>query len=346
MPAIASRWGPLGHGSNQGYAHLPELWSSFAHLYSSFPRKREPSGHRCVARRWAPAFAGMTVFLGCRAVASSPVIIVYRVEKIAVLLDMRGEPQRMLARQPRGEFRVAPFERLDDPHMIRDRTRRPVFLMDRDLADRAHVDEQVFRHFGEQGAAAHLDDRLMKGDVRIRVLGEPLAVVAGAEFGHQPTQVGNFRVGSALGGEPRRHAFERRHNRDHLDDLALRLAHDEDAAARAGADKAFLLEQRHRLAYRRSTHPEPFGEPPLVEPDLPRVVVDVHRSDRPLQRGIGFLAEGGAGVQPPHIEIGAGARAGFGHGRGIWYTSARGNRFATWMRDILTHASSLASCIG
>src|SRR5207247_1913211 len=120
--------------------------------------------------------------------------------------------------------------------------------------------------------------------------------------------------------EPRRHAFERRHDRDHLDDLTLRLAHDEDAAARKGADKAFLLEQGHRLADWRTADPEPLREPPLVEPDLLRVVVDVHRGDRPLQRGIGFLAEAGAGVQPRHVKAAAGARTAFGHARGIWYT--------------------------
>src|SRR5512133_2287453 len=65
------------------------------------------------------------------------------VEKIAMRLDMRGEPQRVLARQPLGELRIAPFERLDDPQMVRNRARRPVFLMDRDPADRAHMDKQV-----------------------------------------------------------------------------------------------------------------------------------------------------------------------------------------------------------
>ena len=54
-----------------------------------------------------------------------------------------------------------------------------------------------------------------------------------------------------------------------------------------GADKPFLLQQRHRLADRRAADPEPLRKPPLVEPDLVRMVVDVHRGDRPLQRGIG-----------------------------------------------------------
>ena len=247
-----------------------------------------------------------------------------------MLLDMRGEPERVLARQPLGEFGVAPLERLDDPHMVRDRTRRPVVLVDRDLADRAHVDEQVFGHFGEQRAAAHLDDRLVKGDVRLGIIVQPLVLVSGAELGHQAAQPGDIRVGGALGGEPRRHAFERRHDRDHFDDLALGLAYDIDAAARQGADKAFLLQQGHRLADRRAADPEPVRESPLVEPDLLRVAVDVHRGDRPLQRGIGFLAKAGASVQPRHVEGGPidlfdGTRASFGHDAGIWYTRNLGN---------------------
>ncbi len=147
---------------------------------------------------------------------------------------------------------------------------------------------------------------------------------------HQAVQPSDVGDGGALGGEPSRHAFERCHDCDHLDNLALCLAHDKDAAARPGPDKAFLLEQGHRLADRRAAYPKPRREPPLVEPDLLRVAVDVHRGDRPLQRGIGFLAEGGAGVQPRHIKDGPvylfdGARGGFGHSSGIWYTRELGN---------------------
>src|SRR5580704_1129649 len=262
-PIQASNWVPVGPAWTwlRSRTRTPSRALLIVpHLNSSFPRKREPRGHRSVAPPWAPAFAGVTV-LGTPGARH---FVAGRVEKIAVLLDMRGEPQGVLACQPLGVLGVAAFERIDDPEMVGNRARRAVFLMDRDLADRTHVDEQVFRHLGEQRAAAHFDNRLMEGDVRIGIFSEPLTVVSGAEFGHQPAQIGNLRVGSALGGEPRRHAFERRHDSDHLDDLALCLAHDEDAPARAGADKAFLLQEGHRLAYRRAAHPEPFREPPLV----------------------------------------------------------------------------------
>src|SRR5207302_3321981 len=102
---------------------------------------------------WIPTFVGMPLLC--------------RIEKIAVLLDMRGEPQRVLARQTLGQLGLAPLQRLDDPHMVGNRTRRAVVLMDRDLADRAHVDEQILGHVGKQCTAAHLDDRLLEGGVRL-----------------------------------------------------------------------------------------------------------------------------------------------------------------------------------
>ena len=161
-------------------------------------------------------------------------------------------------------------------HVIDDRTRRPVFLMDRDPADRAHVDEQILGHFGEQRAAAHPDDRLMKGDVRIRIFGEPLALAVGP----WPVPAWNAAISrrkSAISASPARSAASRAAM---LSSAAMTviistisrfdLAHDKDAAARAGADKAFLLEHGHRLADRRAADAQPLRQPPLVEPDLVR----------------------------------------------------------------------------
>src|SRR5438477_3634306 len=121
-----------------------------------------------------------------------------RVEKIAVRFDMAGEAQRVLARQPLGEIGVAPFERLDYAHVIGNRARRPVFLVDRDLANRPHMDEQVFGHLGEQRAAAHFYNRLVKRDVRIGVLVEPFAAVSMTEFVHQAVPLGDLGIRGAL----------------------------------------------------------------------------------------------------------------------------------------------------
>ena len=156
----------------------------------------------------------------------------------------------------------------------------------------------------------------------------PQPAVTAPELVHQPAQFGNLGVGGAVGGEPSRHAFERRHYSDDLDDLALRFLDDIDAAARPGADKALLFEDGHRLTDRGAADPEILGQPALVEPDFVRMVVNVDRGDRPLQRGIGFLREAGAGVQPRHVELRNGANATFGHGSGIWYTKTLHNRFS------------------
>src|SRR5260370_22248389 len=111
--------------------HLPPSTPAQAGAYFST---------RCAPDEWIPAFAGMTPF---------------GVEKIAVLLDMRGKSQRVLAREALGKVGVAPFQRVNDPHVVRDRARRAIALVDRDLADRPHVDEQVLGHFRQQEAAAH-----------------------------------------------------------------------------------------------------------------------------------------------------------------------------------------------
>ncbi len=100
----------------------------------------------------------------------------------------------------------------------------------------------------------------MKGDVRIRVFVEPRApiiagAIAAAELVHEAPQFGDIGIGGALGGEPRCHAFERGHDRDDLDDFALGLFDDIDAAPRPGADKALLFEQCHRFADRRPADP-------------------------------------------------------------------------------------------
>src|SRR5262245_15501705 len=114
----------------------------------------------------------------CRPVAGRGDAALCGRQKIAVPLDMRGETQGVFTCQPLCKLGLAAFERLNDLHMVKNRSGRPVVLVDRDLTDRAHVDEQVFRHLGEQRTAAHANDRLVKGDVCIRIIVESLAAVA------------------------------------------------------------------------------------------------------------------------------------------------------------------------
>jgi hypothetical protein len=120
-----------------------------------------------------------------------------------------------------------------------------------------------------QVRARQPDDRLVERDVGVRVLVDVLG--RRRRCGTRRTSCAAPRSSASDAfrrGEPRGHALERRPHLDHLDDLLLGLAHDEDAAARHGAQEAFLLEQRHRLADRRARDAERLRELPLVEADL------------------------------------------------------------------------------
>src|SRR5215472_2282452 len=82
-------------------------------------------------------------------------------------------------------------------------------------------------------------------------------------------------VGGAERDEARGQAFERRPHLDHLNDLALALAYDEDAAARQRLDEAFLLQKRHRLANGRAAHAQILRELTFVQANLVRLAIDV-----------------------------------------------------------------------
>ena len=117
------------------------------------------------------------------------------------------------------------------------------------------------------------------------------AGVVVAELVEDAAQAGDVLVGRVQRRQARRHALERRPHLDHLDDLLLGLAHDEDAAPRLGAQEAFLLEQRDRLADRRARHAELLRQLLLVEADLVRGRVDVGFGDHLLQRRVRLVAQ-------------------------------------------------------
>src|SRR4029077_12218836 len=87
------------------------------------------------------------------------------------------------------------------------------------------------------------------------------------------------------------------------DDLAARLADDEDAAARQGAQEPLLLEQGHRFADRRAADPERLRELTLVEADLVRMGIDIGGRDRFLDGVISLIAEARARVERLDVEF-------------------------------------------
>src|SRR5262249_43179677 len=85
----------------------------------------------------------------------------------------------------------------------------------------------------------------------------------------------------------------RRPGGDHLDHLALGLAHYIGTATRHRAHKALALELRHRLTHRRAADAEVLGQAALVEAHLRALPIDVKRDDDTLERRIGPALEGG-----------------------------------------------------
>ena len=162
-------------------------------------------------------------------------------------------------------------------------------------ADGAHVDEEILDRLAHEMRAREPDDRLVERDVGVGVLVDVLGRRRVAEFVEHGAQRRDVRVRRVQRREPRGHALERRPHLDHLDDLLLRLAHDEAAAARHRAQESFLLEQRHRLADRRARDAERLAQLALVQADLVAMRIDVRVHDRLLQRRVRLVAQARVG---------------------------------------------------
>src|SRR6516164_433004 len=91
--------------------------------------------------------------------------------------------------------------------------------------------------------------------------------------------------------EPCRHALERRPHLDHLDDLALGLAHDEDAAPWERTHEALLLEDRERFADRCAADTECLHQLALIESQRLALAVDIGAGDRILEERIRLIAQ-------------------------------------------------------
>ncbi len=209
-----------------------------------------------------------------------------------VTLDVSGQVEGVIANEPFGEFRVPRLEGLDDLHVVDDRALEAMVLTDGAVPDRPHMDEEILGEPLEDVRMCHVDDGLMEGQVRFRVFVDMRAALAILKCREDAPQRRDLVVVGVKCDEPRGHAFERRPGLHDLDDLALALPYDEDAAPRNRAHQTLVLEPRHRLADGRAADSEVRGELALVEPDLVVDVVDVHLRDCLAQRRIGLRFEG------------------------------------------------------
>ncbi len=114
---------------------------------------------------------------------------------------------------------------------------------------------------------------------------------------HQRVQFAEFRLSDARRSKAGGHAFDRGPDGDHLDHLALRLAHHMDAAARDRVHEAFLLQDRQGFADRRPRDTKVLRKLAFVQADLTRMAVDVHVGDGALDRFAGAPAKTQADVQ-------------------------------------------------
>src|SRR6516165_2833992 len=197
----------------------------------------------------------------------------------------------MVAQKTLGAFGVARLQRLDDPHVIADRAIGAILLADGLAADHPHMREQVLRQREQHAVAAHAHDGLVELDVHLGVFVEPRVQLAVLEPREHRAQRGNLVIARVLRDQPRSHALERRPGGDHLDHLALGLAHDVNAAARNGADEPLALKLRHGFAHRGAAYTEIGREAPLVEADIRAVAIDIHCHDRVFERGVGAALE-------------------------------------------------------
>src|SRR5581483_1291336 len=143
--------------------------------FSASMRRWKPSVSSCVSSA-APLADSLrlvvcVIRLFSRRIAR-PGSFVRSTQEVAVLLHMRCEIERVLPGELLGELGIPPLQRLDDLEMINDGALSPVVLADRHLPDRTHMDKEVLRHVGNAFIAAHLDNRLVKLDVRIGIFVE------------------------------------------------------------------------------------------------------------------------------------------------------------------------------
>src|SRR5713101_10155224 len=189
-------------------------------------------------------------------------------EFMSVGFDIGGKAERVIACTLFRKLGITLFERLDDRHMLGQRHRGAVHPADRQLAVAANMEQDIVGHIDQHRRLAERDQRLVKGDIGLRIfLDVILRQAILAEILEKVAQRGNVLFARRGRDQPRRHALERGPGPDHVDNLALGPANDDDAAAWHGLDEAVLLQHRDRLADRGPADTEALRQGSLVEHD-------------------------------------------------------------------------------
>src|SRR5947209_5542187 len=154
---------------------------SIERSHGALPRSACTSAS-AVASTWRPLGRLLTPRPPRRRDVSTVTAFKSLLQKVAMLLYVRGEIERMLAHEAFGELRIPALERLDDAHVIDDRARRAIALRDREPANRAHVYEQILDRLPHQVGPRQANDRLVERDVRFGIFLDVLGRRLVAEF--------------------------------------------------------------------------------------------------------------------------------------------------------------------
>src|SRR5690554_3519057 len=112
---------------------------------------------------------------------------------------MVAKPQRVLANETLGTFRVARLERGDDLLVIDDRAAGAVLLEDGALTNGAYVEKQPVRKLSDQLALTKADDCLVEADIGIRVLAHLAGDLVRGEGVDQAVKARDLLVAGLLG---------------------------------------------------------------------------------------------------------------------------------------------------
>ena len=180
---------------------------------------------------------------------------------------MPGQTERVVPDQALCQIGIL-LQRGDDVHMVGDGTLRAIVLAHGYGAHRPHMDEQVVGELATSGRSADANDRLVKRHVGLGVFGDDgrrvfleLRASGGQSAASRPRLPASRAMRAAMLSIAAQTVII-------SIDFSLRLAHDEDAATRDGADEALLLQHPQRFADRRAADAEIFTELPLVQADF------------------------------------------------------------------------------